>query len=73
MGDQGGWGSRESEGTSQRVFRGGPVNSRGQWRASSSADHQRANEAPSGWSRGQGRRMPPGVSTLFWKTCQVPS
>ena len=73
MGDQGGWGSRESEGMSQRVFTGGPVDSRGHWRVSSSADYQRANKAPSGWPRGWGRRMPPGASTLFLKTCQVPS
>ena len=49
---KGGWGSKESEGSSQLVFRGGPVDSRGQWRASSSADHQSENKAPSRESRG---------------------
>ena len=34
MGDQGGWGSRESKGTSQRVFRGG------QWTAEISGGHR---------------------------------
>lgn len=45
-------GLKESEGTSQLVFRGGPVDSRGQWTASLSADHQRANVPFCGWVQG---------------------
>lgn len=33
MGDQGRLGLKGKEGTSQLVFRGGPVDSRGQWTA----------------------------------------